>query len=258
MMKKLIRVLAAAFLTVACGCAEMPASLQERLDIRVENSLGTNAPLPNYNHKYYAYYAEPTLGRIDSHTAGNTFSYNGTKFVMNLKIADVINGEYYSDTEAVKAEISGTPAAGSTGSYTASDGSEHPYAILIYRSEDGSCLISLQTDAVEAYAVSAECDAADVAGAMLRVAKSVKVDHDEVVAAFSNRQDISYNRKPIELFQFIAPESGAIAELFPDNTTAIGEVSDLQNYESYQSLDYSKRRIESDEYDYYQFIEEDR
>ena len=40
--------------------------------------------------KYYSYNIESYIGRISSDKTSNVFSYNGTKFIMNLNIPSIL------------------------------------------------------------------------------------------------------------------------------------------------------------------------
>jgi hypothetical protein len=55
---------------------------------------------------------------------------------------------------------------------------------------------------------------------MLRIARTVTVNTNAVLAAYSRRETITYHARKVELFTNIAPESGEISELFSDRYSA--------------------------------------
>ncbi|MDQ9831266.1 hypothetical protein RFX70_21010, partial [Acinetobacter baumannii] len=44
----------------------------------------------NHTKDYYAYYLPPDVGRLSGDETGNTLDWYGTKFVMNLNIAGIV------------------------------------------------------------------------------------------------------------------------------------------------------------------------
>ena len=61
---------------------------------------------------------------------------------------------------------------------------------------------------------------ADIAREMLLVARSVRISREEILKDFTILESIAYEGEKIKLFDDMAPESGAIEELFIDNNTA--------------------------------------
>ena len=184
----------------------------------------------------------------------NIFTYNGVRFIMNLNTSSVINQEYYepgSDEIQIEAEL----AAEKSGTFINALGKEDEYTVKVYRTGQEIYAVCVYNDPVSLYAMCKDYEVADTASAMMSILCTVQVNKQKVVADFSNKRKIDYQREPLELFQFIAPESGAIQELFPDSTSSIGNVEDLSQLED-QNSDNNKHRIESDESDYYQFAEQ--
>ena len=199
-------------------------NLQSELDTRIAEAVAAESQTPSYNHGLYSYYVEPSVGRISSDASSNTFNYNGAKFVMNLNIPEIINSIYYTNKTVETNGVSDlTPAAKTEGTYLDYLGDEHEFTASIYE-QDGQCLTVLNTEYAEFFAVSTPLEAVQLASVMMETARSLKVDTSGVAEAYSNKQTISYKRKRLELFQNIAPESGAIEDLFENTneSTAIG------------------------------------
>ncbi len=145
----------------------------------------------------------------------NVFSFEGVKFVMNLKADEIINRKFYKESgeDVSDALKGGQRIAYQTGSYTDYEGKEHPFETGIYLL-DGICFTVMDTDCMEFLSSGNHVQAVQTAAEMLKIARTVQVDENDVITAFSSRQTIVNNRKKLELFQNIAPESGMIQELF--------------------------------------------
>ncbi len=219
-MKKLLFCLLACFML--CGCAnitDVQADLNERL--ASVNEIPVMAT--NFSHGYYAFYLQPKVGRLSSEKTTDVFTLNGTKFVMNLNVTSMINSAYYTSALDTAASYdSDTIIAMQEGSYIDNDGDTHDYTVHIYQLTS-SYLTVFYSDVVEMYSFGSLLSELNIAEEMLRIARTVHYDKDEIVAAFSNRQTISYTRTKLELFQDIVPEDGAIQELFSTTTYSSGD-----------------------------------
>ncbi len=213
MMKHLLKLIVSLSLIVLWGCASYTGSYEEELNRRVERAITCEAAKPNFSHGIYSYYKEPLLGRLSSEETSNTFLLDNVKFVMNLKISSIINQKYYSGAKEQSGYTDLEPAAASTGTFLDYEGKEHPFQVTLYRLRD-SIYTYASTDQVEFFAISGELEALQLAEAMIRMARSIRVDNDAVIASYSSRQTIEYSRKRLELFQNIVPENGVIEELF--------------------------------------------
>ena len=224
-MKKVMIVLAA--LVLLSGCTMYPADLSMTVNERLAEVQAEKADKPYYNSTYYYYYTEPSIGRIASDQTSNTFSLNGTRFVMNLNIPSIINNSYYQAAAGSEDDTASSMVAEveTTGTYTDYDDDEHEYSVKIYNN-DGNYYTIVSTPYMEFYAVSSKYESAELAGEMLRIARTIRIMSDHILADFSNRQVISYSRKKLELFQNIAPENGVVDELFGNSKNQIGDNTD--------------------------------
>ena len=221
-MKKILISLCAVCSLLLAGCKELSGSLQEELNERVQSAITSETASPNYSHGTYSYYREPTLGRISSEETSNTFTDRGVKFVMNLKVSTIINDKFYNGESVSSAPKDRSPSASASGTFIDYAGKEHPYSIVLYELDDDVYTYA-ETDLVEFFAISTELQALHLSETMLRLARTISVDPDAVVAAYSSRQTIEYSRKRLELFHNIVPENGVIDELFEGNGNFAGQ-----------------------------------
>lgn len=197
------------------GCYAAGADIQTELDMRLDRILAMKPHKPFYNHTYYSYYCEPYIGRIGVEETSNIFSLDGNKFVMNLKVDDIINRRYYSDSsQTAFTELKGgTRVAFRHGIYTDYDGNEHQFDAAVYYL-DGVYFTVMETDSMEFFSSGNYLQSVQAAAEMMKIAGTVRIAENDIITAFSSRQTIVNNRKKLELFQNIAPESGMIQELF--------------------------------------------
>ena len=253
-MKYLLKAIASLSLLVLWGCASYSGSFEEELNRRVERAVTSEAAKPNYSHGVYSYYKEPLVGRIRSEETSNTFVLDNVKFVMNLRISSIINQKYYSDVKEQTGHADLQPAAQSSGTFLDYEGKEHPFQVILYRLND-SIYTYASSDQVEFFAISSELEALQLAEAMIRMARSIRVDNNAVIANYSSRQTIEYSRKRLELFQNIVPENGVIEELFEGYGSYAGQADgeyygDNYNDDTVDSgdLDFSQGDEQLDDY----------
>lgn len=212
-MKQLNKLLVVLLAALSVGCAKLSGSYEDELNRRVERAVTCSIGQPNYTHGTYTYYREPSIGRISSDETSNTFLMDDVKFVMNLRISSIINQKYYTDAPDNSTLTSMEEVAQSSGTFNDYDGNEHGFRVSLYRLGDQMYVYTV-TDQAEFFAIANDLQALQVAETMVRMARSIRVDQDAVIATYSGRQTIEYNRKRLELFQNIVPENGVIEELF--------------------------------------------
>ena len=245
-MKYFMKLIVSLSLLVLWGCASYTGSYEDELNRRVERAVTCEAAKPNYSHGVYSYYKEPLLGRISSEETSNTFVLDDVKFVMNLRISSIINQKYYSDAKESSGHTNLQPAAQSNGTFLDFEGKEHPFQVTLYRLND-SIYTYASSDQAEFFAISGELEALQLAEAMIRMARSIRVDNDAVIAAYSSRQTIEYSRKRLELFQNIVPENGVIEELFEGYGSYAGQADG-----EYYGDNYNDDTVESENLDFSQ------
>ena len=231
--------IAAAFLIALTGCASYSADYQTLVNERIAAVQALPAAEPKYTKAYYSYYIEPSVGRIDSDATSNTFSLDGTRFIMDLNVSGIINSQYYQDADS-RDSVNVTAfekAAHSEGTYTDYAGNELPFSTDVYMVE-GSYFVIFHSAYMEFYAVSDELQSADLIAKMLEISRTVKVKEDAVTAAFSSRQTISNTRKKLELFQNLSPVNGSIEELLNTDQAAASATAGTASGNNYATDNY--------------------
>lgn len=195
----------------------MSGDVQSRLDAAVSQALSSEPASANNRKEFYSYYLDPSVGRLASTATANEFQTGGSRFVMNLDVASIINSVYYpEETVSHDYALSGGEIARAAGTMTTAGGEEQPYEIVIEKTEDDRCLIHVSAGWMSFECLCDEALAPAAAGQMLKISRSVSVDTTEVIAAFTTKEGIDYVGTPVELFEDKAPENGSIEELLVD------------------------------------------
>lgn len=224
---------------ITSGCTvyhtiDLQKILSEKLVTRMEG----DADAPNRNKPYYSYYIQPSVGQLESDQTGSLLTYQGNEFLMNLNISAVINDKYYDSKDSDSFGLNDSSTAASvTGTYTDVNNDSHDFIVNIYHADKEESYITVfRSETVEFYAVSDALKAADLAGEMLRIARSVEINQDEIIDHYSNKESISFTGRKIQLFDSIAPESGRVEELFGENDTA-GESENQPDEQTHKKID---------------------
>lgn len=217
--------IAGGMILLLSGCTQVSGDLKTRIVQQIEFVSTQDAGIADRNKAYYSYYIEPSVGRYSSNETGNIFVYHGKKILMNLNVPMIINSRTYPNSTADGIEDIRDPYVDCKGTYVDSSEVKQNYHVMVYPQDTGY-LILMNTDTVNFYAV---CDAmmvSQLTGEMLKIARSVEIHTDKLVAAYTNHKVLKYKTEKIELYDEIVPEEGNIGELFNDtNTINDGKVS---------------------------------
>lgn len=208
--KKILLVLLCIVLT---GCIQSSQTMQERLDEKI--TAVSALPIPSASHRkpFYTYYTEPSIGHYRSTETSNEFSYQSTKFVMNLNVQAIMD----SSTDIAQSIYTQQPIAKNTGSFQNMLDESVSYVCEIYQ-VDHHYAVFFTSSTVNLFGVTYAGDAIELAGKMYSIARSVIVRKDVVSQVYSHESAIDYEGEAINLYKDIAPEEGTLRELIEDKT----------------------------------------
>jgi len=208
--KKILLVLLCIVLT---GCIQSSQTMQERLDEKI--TAVSALPIPSASHRkpFYTYYTEPSIGHYRSTETSNEFSYQSTKFVMNLNVQAIMD----SSTDIAQSIYTQQPIAKNTGSFQNMLDESVSYVCEIYQ-VNRHYAVFFTSSVVNLFGVTDIGDAAELAGKMYSIARSVIVRKDVVSQVYSHESAIDYEGEAINLYKDIAPEEGTLQELIDDKT----------------------------------------
>ena len=208
--KKILLVLLCIVLT---GCIQSSQTMQERLDEKI--TAVSALPIPSASHRkpFYTYYTEPSIGHYRSTETSNEFSYQSTKFVMNLNVQAIMD----SSTDIAQSIYTQQPIAKNTGSFQNMLDESVSYVCEIYQ-VDRHYAVFFTSSTVNLFGVTDIGNATELAGKMYSIARSVIVRKDVVSQVYSHESAIDYEGEAINLYKDIAPEEGTLQELIEDKT----------------------------------------
>ena len=208
--KKILLVLLCVLLT---GCAQYNLSMQERLEQQITTV--SSLPIPGASHRkpFYTYYTEPSIGHYRSTETSNEFSFQSTKFVLNLNVQAIMD----SSTDITQSIYTQKPIAIYSGSFQNMLDETVNYVCEIYQ-VDRYYAVFFTSSTMNLFGVTYAGDAAELAGKMYSIARSVIVRKDVVLQVYSHESAIDYEGEAINLYKDIAPEEGTLQELIEDKT----------------------------------------
>ncbi len=212
-MKKIISLVA--ILMLLCGC-----SIDDDFDVQFIAELEQLASEPianlaNNNKPLYRYYISPEVGRRYSSMTSSVFVYRDEEFIMNLDIATIINSEYQNDEIEIDTSES---ILTSEGQYLHFSQESYGYSLLVFETSDNKYFVELNTEFVDFYAHCEYTSIDDLVLEMMKIAKTVSIEEEEIVAVYSSKTVIEAQKEQVELFDIIIPEAGRIEELLGDGS----------------------------------------
>ena len=208
--KKILLVLLCVLLT---GCMQSNLSMQERLEQEITTVSALPIPSASHRKPFYTYYTEPSIGHYRSTETSNEFSFQSTKFVLNLNVQAIMD----SSTDITQSIYTQKPIAIYSGSFQNMLDETVNYVCEIYQ-VDRYYAVFFTSSTMNLFGVTYAGDAAELAGKMYSIARSVIVRKDVVLQVYSHESAIDYEGEAINLYKDIAPEEGTLQELIEDKT----------------------------------------
>ena len=208
--KKILLVLLCVLLT---GCMQSNLSMQERLEQEITTVSALPIPSASHRKPFYTYYTEPSIGHYRSTETSNEFSFQSTKFVLNLNVQAIMD----SSTDITQSIYTQKPIAIYSGSFQNMLDETVNYVCEIYQ-VDRYYAVFFTSSTVNLFGVTYAGDATELAGKMYSIARSVIVRKDVVLQVYSHESAIDYEGEAINLYKDIAPEEGTLQELIEDKT----------------------------------------
>jgi len=205
------------------ACNRVAGDMQARLDGSLADVLAYEPGYPTYNKEYYSYYIEPSIGRLEADTTSNLFVVNGSQVLMRVNVSSVVNEKYYRSADSEDDPLASVGViAESSGTYIDFLGDDYDYVVWL-RKLDDRMVVQMNAGYMEFSSITYEEKAIEVASAMLEIARSVKVNKNEVLADYAISETINYVGKQVALFDEMAPESGTLEELFSESRSGTGQ-----------------------------------
>lgn len=242
-MKKIILLI----LLICLSACSNNINFETELKKAVEEEVALKAFSPDNSKTYFRYYTEPDVGNVYSDQTSNVFLYNDTKFIMNLNVSSIINNKYYNNEIVKDIQLNDEfKLFDFNGEYVDYKNNTYPYKVDVYKVND-TYYIKLNSQYVSFYANGNEINIINVSRKMIRIAKSINIYEDEVLANFSSKETIEYTKETIQLFDVIVPVNGKIQDIIENNDINNGSFGDdyeegtddnVDTIDDYQTDDY--------------------
>ena len=195
-----------------CGCApvqDLNASLDEAFSFEMSrDKIRRN----NYS-KYIDYYLPSDTSEFEGSDLSGCFVYDRSRFIMDVNVSGIINDKYYPELDQVdegffdKDKLVYTRSS----SYIDVDGNVHDFLYRVYDYDDRYLTYFLSNDLIF-YGYALEEDLVGLSSRILLMAKGAEVRKSDVVANYSLRDEIDFEKQQVNLFETIMPVNGNVNE----------------------------------------------
>lgn len=165
----------------------------------------------NMDSSLFDYYLPSTVGRRNPSLSSVVLVSQNQEILMNLDVVGILN----SDNPNVLRAATNTSQAmiSFSGTSTNLKGLDLSYEVSVHGLTPRRVLLTLQTRDFVFTSILAPSAVADVAFDMLRIARSVLIQKDAIIATYSNKEIINYQKDTLNMFAQLAPESGTVVDM---------------------------------------------
>lgn len=195
-----------------CSSAENIENRIEETVIKEENTV-YKARI-NTVGDYFSYYLPADCYRRESDNLSSVIDFMAGHIVLNLNIKDIIADRYYYENMLNNDGLfsENRLVYSKSSEMLKSEDEKLRYDLFVY-SLDGEYLIHLQTRELQMYGYSFKGDLIETVRHMMIIAKNTEVMSDNVIDSFSAKDVIDYEKKQVNLFNYVIPSSGYVQEL---------------------------------------------
>lgn len=169
---------------------------------------------------YFSYYLPSDMSDGECDSTGCVMYYENSKILVNLNISSIINSKYYPDNSFGDEKIFADDKLvyEKKGTFINIESVNKSYLLRLYDYED-YYQIHLTSSDVNIYAYAYLNNVSETIKHIFLVAKSVSVKSSEIISEYSNKEVIDYQKKKLNLFEYIIPPEGKIDDLLIEETT---------------------------------------
>lgn len=198
------------------GCQRF-VDYQSRLDEVFATAEDVITIRANNYGDYYDYYIPSDTSEFN---AGNLYAlldYADSRFLMDVNIAGIVSKRYYPETVLEEDGFfdESRLVYEKRGIYVNNDDEILDYIYKLYQYDD-NYLASLRSPDLIFYACIKEKDIVPLTSRMLLMAKGAHIKEDAVIADYSLKDVIDYEKKQVNLFETIMPVNGNINDFLVD------------------------------------------
>ena len=206
-MKKILLLLLCLLL---CGCSNA-ASLTSDLDKIFTESEEKPVIRKNNYSTYIDYYLPSDTTELEGDELSSVLSYNKSLFIMDVNVSGIICAKYYPDNVIEDEGFFNDEKLvyEKRSSFLNGDGENIDYVYKVYEYDNDYLSYFVSRDLIF-YAHALKGDIAAVSSRIYLMAKGAKVKSSDVIAKYSSKDVIDYEKKQVNLFETIMPVNGNI------------------------------------------------
>ena len=195
------------------------------LDDAIVSAISTHT---NIDKGFISYYLEPFIGRRDGNASNSVFIIDGEEVVLNVDVPSIITAKYYaSDLSGEGGFRTGDSFPNlvleKEGSFFSGSGLIREFQCRIYQPTEEKYGILIQTSNVMMYAEVPYAKLSNTIYHMMRILRTVRVDEEKVVTAYSQKEMMNYHKETLEIFQTLYPEDGTLHDMLNDNPDSMNQ-----------------------------------
>ncbi len=214
--------------------------MDSSLDALIVNELSPLNLRQNNQLKYFSYYLPSDMQEKAYDDEMLIVAYDDIEILININIASIINRRYYETYSLTDDGFFDEKNCcyNNYAYYNDLSGQTKELKINIYQNDD-LYFIHVFTSNMQFYSVATLNEVYEVVRHIYLMARCITVDEDAVVSVYSTKDVIDYQKKQIDLFEYIIPSSGTIADLAKN-----GIISNVYDY--VEQEDISENTIEEE------------
>lgn len=213
-MKKIIVFFVCVLLSACSYTTNIKSSIDEVFSIDSES---IRYRRNNYTD-YVDFYLPSDIQEYSSDKLSNIFTYNDSKIIMDINIPAILNTEYYPYRNISDEGFfdNNKLVYHKEGSYLDIEENAHNYFFNIYEYHKQYLLYFVSGELVF-YGYCDENDLLQTCSKILLIAKSSQVKDSDIIANYSTKDVIDYEKKHINPFEKIMPVNGVINDFLVDD-----------------------------------------
>ncbi len=205
-MKKVLALLVIMLVLTACTKSSLADGFNSGL---------TKPTTTSTNHKknYYRYYLPPHAGVKKSDQTSSLLMVERQHVLLSLSVDKIVSDKFEYDKSDDKIIVK-EPVFEDSASYIDIVDKNHVMTIRIYQLENDYYAVILNNEQVELTSIVPKTHLKIVSDTMVGIIKSVVVDKEAVVLAYSNKELSTYDSTYSEFFEQTPPEAGTIKDMY--------------------------------------------
>ena len=210
-MKKLIIIFLLIFIS-ACNISNKEDVLKDIKRV-VNNSKEGYELISNNYLELFDYYLPSDVSEVECGTDYCVFNYDNSKIYMNINISGIIAEKYYKDNMIVDDDfLSVEKIIYHDSGLIKKDDTNIPFYLNVYE-YDNIYFVHYYNNEVNIYASSLLNELPSLIKRIFILDSGINIEKDYIIANYSNKAVIDYEKKPVDLFEYIVPSEGILEEL---------------------------------------------